>query len=100
MCDRGQRGCELGPGLLWVPNAPSAPRTAVVREMKGVTSQRAAAAGCVNSHQELEEDEAGWVLSQKLSPLFLSFQLFIKAQCKRPDTCPAPPGRHDLRDLP
>lgn len=55
--------------------------------MKGFTLLRAAALGCVNSNQELEEeeeDEAGWVLSQKTSRVFFSFQLFIKAQCKGP----------------
>ena len=67
--------------------------------MKGFTLLRAAAVRCMNSYQELEEeDEAGWVLSQKISPLFFSCQLFIKAQCKGPDTRPARPGCCDLCD--
>lgn len=67
--------------------------------MKGFTPLRAAAVRCVNSYQEPEEDdEAGWVLSQKIRPLLFSFQLFIKAQCKGPDTRPAWPGCCDLCD--
>jgi len=86
----GSFGCWVHPLLLELLFAG---------ETKGFTPLQAAAVRCRNSYQELEEeDEGGWVWSQKPSPLFLCFQLFIKAQCKGPDTRPARPGCCDLCD--
>lgn len=84
----GDRGW---PHLLWVSNTCSA--QAAWGELKGFTLLRAAALRCVNSNQEpQEEDEAGWVLSHKISPVFSSSQLFISARCKGPDTRAAERG--------
>lgn len=98
--DQGRCGCELGPISFGCQTHPLLLRL-LWGEMKGFTLLRAAALRCVNSNQELEEeeeDEAGWVLSQKISPVFFSFQLFIKARCKGPDTRPAEPGCCDVCD--
>lgn len=91
--DQGRCVCELGPISFGCHTHPLLLRL-LRGEVKGITLLRAAAPRCVNSNQELEEeeDEAGWVLRQKRSPVFFSFQLFIKAQCKGPDTRPAEPG--------
>lgn len=99
--DQGRGGCELGPISFGCQTHPLLLKL-LWGEMKGFTLLRAAALHCVNSNQELEEeeedDEAGWVLSQKISPVFFSFQLFIKARCKGPDTRPAEPGCCDVCD--
>lgn len=101
VCDRGRCGCELGPISFGCQTHPVLLKL-LWGEMKGFTLLRAAALRCVNSNQEPEEeeedDEAGCVLSQKISPVFFSFQPFIKARCKGPDTRPAQPGCCDVCD--